>query len=167
AASTVENPESLPAVQRAAYFADRLQDERDGIGLEKTQKSMLVTLGRDALPALLAHLRDRRLTRVTASRRSYSTGYGGDPSTVLRVQDLALSAFERLTTMQSLSPGRTAPSTPFSAQAPEVREKIVAAVEGWWTTNADKTALQWRLARLSSLPPRERIVELAELERLD
>jgi hypothetical protein len=159
AASAVENPEALPPPARAAYYAGRLQDVKEGNYGEKTVEDTLVALGRDAIPALITHLRDRRLTRLTGSHRNYST--------VLRVQDLALVSVEQITKVRFIGGPRVTSGPLYSTRAEAERESIAVSVESWWKTNEQNTSLQWRLARLHELPLSERLSELDELERLD
>ncbi len=167
AASTVENPDALSPAGRAAYYAGRLQDVKEGIYGEKTVEDTLAALGRDAIPALIDRLRDRRLTRVTGAHRSFSTRFNANYSTVLRVQDLALAGVEQITKVSFIGEKRISSTALFSARAEPEREKIAASVESWWKTNAQNTSLQWRLARLHELPLHQRLSELSELERLD
>lgn len=166
-ASTVENPASLPLATRAAYYVERFQEIKAGTYGEKTLEDAVVALGREAIPALLEHLRDRRLTRLTGAQRSYSSYYEVNSGTVLRVQDLALSAIESISKVRFLDARKIRGGPIFSARPPAEREELAASVEAWWKENAEKSSTAWRLARLETLPLRERISEAAELERLD
>lgn len=167
AASAVENPEALPPPARAAYYAGRLQDVKEGNYGEKTVEDTLVALGRDAIPALIMHLRDRRLTRVTGQYRNFSSRFQVNYSTVLRVQDLALVSVEQITKVRFIGGPRVMSGPLYSTLAEAERESIAVAVESWWKTNEHNTSLQWRLARLHELPLSERLTELNELEQLD
>jgi hypothetical protein len=167
-ASTVENPDALPPEKRAAYLADRLQEVREpniysGISVEDT----LTGLGRAAIPALIEHLRDRRLTRVTGLHRSFSSSFRADSFTVLRVQDLALAALEKISKVRFIEGRRMGSEPLFSARDEMARERIASSVEAWWKENAGKSSVHWRLAQLESLSITERLREVAECERLD
>jgi hypothetical protein len=166
AASTVENPGALAPAQRAAYFADRLQDAKEGPNSESLVEP-IVALGREAIPALIAHLRDRRLTRLTGTASSSGNPYNASFGSVVRVQDLAMGALERVSKVRFLE-GRSRPGNvaPLSARPPAEREQIASTAETWWRENGDKSPVAWRMARLNALPLAERVAELAELEQL-
>ncbi len=167
-AATVENPEALPPENRAAYFADRLQEVREpGIYTATSAEDTLTALGRAAIPALIGHLRDRRLTRVTGSHRSFSSSFRADNDTVLRVQDLALNALEQISKVRFIEGRRMGGAPLFSAREESARERIALDVEAWWKENAGKSSVHWRLAQLKSLSITERLREVAECERMD
>src|SRR5258708_22049834 len=88
---TVEDPLALPPGDRATYYVERLSEARRvdrGIGTFKAgfPAPELVAVGRAAMPVLLSHLQDRRLTRVA-----------GDPSTKdVLIQALVLDCLEQI-----------------------------------------------------------------------
>jgi len=144
-ATSVDNPEKLPLDERIAYYIARFPDVRgyqalqpghcQTIGLggpteeyDTSLSDAIVQIGRPAVPMLVDHLTDRRLTRSVGFFRNFA------PSrTVLRVQDVAVQCIERILMQGFYSPSST--SSYLSNESPEKREQIISDIKAWWKEN--------------------------------
>jgi hypothetical protein len=153
--STVEDSLSLPPEQRASYLIDRLSQARrseKGIGTFRAGAPApeLVAVGRAALPALAAHLDDRRITRVT----------GDHYTTVVLVQDLVLDCFEQIAGGSVRTNYQTFDR--FSVLAKAERDDIAGRVRSWMALYANKHEAFGNLA-LNEWKPMTRLFRLEEL----
>ncbi len=120
----------------------------------------VVKIGRSAVPALIEHLGDKRLTRSIGFRRNF------DPNrTVLRVQDVAVQCIEKIVDIRFYHPSTS--SSYLSNEKPEVREKVIADLKAWWKENSDKSPLQGYQARLEQGRLYERVDVLVKIEGID
>ena len=95
---------------------------KSGMWVEISAVKALVNLGSSAVPGLVAHLYDRRLTRVTV-------GPPWDPHRLLRVQDLALYCLERLLAKQLYLPSVKGPWIHLSAESESQRKVLIGEIE--------------------------------------
>jgi hypothetical protein len=155
--STIEDPLALPPKDRAEYYVDRLSQATrsdHGIGTFKAGYPApdLVSVGREAFPALLSHLEDRRLTRVRGDERTKA----------VLVQDLALDCFEAIAggsvRTNFLTFGR------FSSLSSSQRDEIVSSVRAWFSQYGTKPESLGKLA-LAESKPISRLFILEEEER--
>ncbi|MBA4149772.1 MAG: hypothetical protein H0X66_16790 [Verrucomicrobia bacterium] len=160
--STVEAPETLPAPTRATYYLDRFPDIKSGSLPENTLEDLVIALGRDAIPACIAHLNDRRLTRVVRYGISSNSG-----TKVLRVQDFALACIERITGVRFLNIDAVNGINTFSSYPAEGRKDLVRSVVNWWEANSAQSGVMWRLSQIESLSLEKRVAEIEQLEKLD
>lgn len=117
----------------------------------------IVTIGRPAVPKLIEHLADRRLTRSVSSGRFRQV--------VLRAQDVALSCIEKIIEIDFYRPFSTL--SYLSNEKPEVREKVIEEIKSWWKEYGHKTPLEGHLARLEHRELRERLKALKKIEQMD
>ena len=176
AASAVENPDSLPPAQRAAYWLDRFPDlrrpENWGESRDPLEEKVL-RLGRAALPALIDHLTDRRLTRIVGGAGlRHSSSFWRDEIMVQRVQDRALECLEKIANVRFYPPrewergqSRYRSTTLFSAEPAEFRDGLVAEIKAWWEASGRKSGVAGRIARLETLPAAERVEELKSIQK--
>lgn len=156
----VENPEQLPAPARAEYYLARFPDvvSTDRFSSfaypEGDLRGRVLKLGTAAIPALIAHLSDRRLAR-------FNSGLGN--SVVLRVQDLALECLRRITEVSFTEPGGSGGA--FSTAKPEARDRLIREATEWWRKHADQPLLQGQLEALEKMPLFDRLRTLDNLER--
>jgi hypothetical protein len=141
-ATAVDDPEELPIEERIAYYIARFPDVQ---GRQLTQpghclavghgpprkesgtwlSDSVVEIGGRAVPVLIEHLIDRRLTRSVGFRRNF------EPSrTVLRVQDVALQCIERILDVHIYSPSDS--SSYLSTESPETRNQVIADIRAMW-----------------------------------
>jgi hypothetical protein len=172
AKSAVADPDSLPVEKRVAYYAARFPDVRGvqwsqpghcqtfGMGERTTFSDAVIAIGLPAIPELIARLDDRRLTRSIGFHRSFSPH-----RIVLRVQDVAIQAIERIVS----EPFYRVPTTSsyFSTEEGATRAKIVAEVKTWWSENGGKSPLEWHRSRLDAGSTYERIERLRKIVKLD
>lgn len=134
-----------------------------GQGDDTRWSDAIVKIGRPAVPALIEHLSDRRLTRSIGYWRNFHPH-----RTVLRVQDVAVQCLEAILKMRFVPNDQSYLST---ASYP-LQMRIIAQVRAWWTQNAKLSPLQGYLNRLRELsaqkaPFWERMQVLKEIERID
>ncbi len=136
AAAEIGAPERLPIKRRIEYDLDRLPEISgklfmppslrhwpDASDMPQPTKS-LVEIGRPAVPGLIGHLKDRRLTR--AAWEHYVDG--GFIS--LRCQDAALGCIETILDRTFYKPTRD--SLYFSTESPAKRQAVIDDIETWW-----------------------------------
>ena len=172
AGSDVEDPGKLPLPQRINYYIARLPDVHGaqwsqpghcvtyGMG-EGTQVSdALIKIGRPAVPKLIEHLDDRRLTRSIGFWRNFA------PSrVVLRVQDVAVQCIEQIVDIRFYHSSST--SSYLSNEKEEKRRAVVEDIKEWWTTNGSKTPLEGYLARMDRGNIYDRLAVLGKIESID
>lgn len=171
AKKTKGNPDALPPADHAAYLVDRLTEQRPNHAGDSAIQRQIVALGQDAVPALIAHLRDRRLTRLTGELGELITRFTVSGHYVFRVQDVALLLLERTTQVKFLDMSRPRPNSqprppPLSLREPAEREKLAENVEAWWAGIGSVPPERWRLDVLNRLPFYSRVDEVMRLEQL-
>ncbi len=141
----VDDPEKLSVEERIAYFIARfsdvhgVQDSQPGycmtVGFGPPRKGSgtclsdsVVAIGPPALPLLIEHLTDRRLTRSVGFRRNFEPN-----RTVLRVQDVALECIEKI--LGQTFYVRKSSLSYLSTESPEVREKVIKEIKAWSKLN--------------------------------
>ncbi len=171
AATTVEDPGTLPPTARARYYIERFPDmvvsSRPGQS-GNNYEALVRAMGTNAIPALLEALTNRWVVRTTVERSNLSEAPLDRVDVyvrILRVQDLALASLEAMTRTRFHQAPPAEPA--FSGQPADVRARIAAEVAAWWQTYTNQGPVTARLARLTDLPLFERIPELLRLERLD
>lgn len=92
-----------------------------GNGNRTLSADAIVRIGRPALPLLIQHLEDRRLTRSIGFRRNFEP-----QRVVLRVQDVAIRCIE--TILKTSFYSRSSTSSYFSTESSELRRKVIEAV---------------------------------------
>jgi hypothetical protein len=163
--SAVEDPARLPPDERAKYYLARLsqaQRQEGGAGSFKAGSPMpeLLAMGKDALPALIAHLEDRRLTRMA----------GNQETKVVLVQDLVLECVERIGgggESWGLNSFRTnyQYSGKFSVLPKSARDAIVRQARDWFDRYGSRHPAVAALALAEAKPVSLRIRLLEDLER--
>ena len=163
-ATTVEDPNSLPVGERANYYIARLSMARrvpnrmgfGGIGSFKvgSPATELVQLGWDALPALVEHLDDRRLTHVV----------GDQYTKVVLVQDLVLDCIEeivgvRFRTFQGLR------DTRFSVLSQTNRAQLAGKVRQLMDESGSRVRPDAILAFAENKPVMMRLKILEDMQR--
>jgi hypothetical protein len=172
AATEVDDPEELPLGQRIDYHLARLVDVRGVQGSqpghcltygmkEGTESSDgLIEIGRAAVPGLIGHLDDRRLTRSIGLWRDYA------PSrTVLRVQDVAVQCIGQILDIRFYHPSST--SSYLSNEEESVRRAVIEDVKSWWGEYGGKPPLEGYLGRLEQGSYHDRLDMLRKVEELD
>jgi hypothetical protein len=147
AATAVADPEKLPVSERVAYYIARIPDVQGaqfsqpghcmtvGMGEGTKISDAIVKIGRPAVPALIEHLTDTRLTRSVGYWRIFS------PSRiVLRAQDVSVQCIERIFDTPLYSPSST--SSYLSNEKPEIRDRVIANIKSWWAENKDQSQVQ-------------------------
>jgi hypothetical protein len=129
-------PDVLPIAQQIEFYIARFPDVRGEQNFEPgicvtvsprgNQKGMeasnaVVKLGRPAIPMLIEHLNDQRLTRSVDITR----GIRYNHYTVLRVQDVALQCLEVILNKRLLPPDQSYIST---AQ-PQLQKQIIRNIK--------------------------------------
>ena len=102
-------------------------------------------IGRPAVPALIEHLSDRRVTR--------SVGGGGMSNAslhVLRVQDIVLACIERILDLPFYR--RYSTSSYFSTDTEAGRKQVIAEIRAWWEKNGAKSPVDGFVAFLDGHP---------------
>ena len=162
-------PKDLSPAERAAYLVDRLTEQRPNDPGDEAIQRQIVALGQDAVPALIAHLRDRRLTRLTGELGELITKFTVSGNYVFRVQDVALLLLERTAHVTFLDMSRLnyqSRPPPLSLREPAEREKLAENVEAWWAGIGSVPPERWRLEALNRLPFYSRVNEVMRLEQL-
>jgi hypothetical protein len=154
--STVEDPLALSPIDRAKYYVERLsQSKREdrGVGYFKAgfPAPELVAVGRDALPILLEHFEDRRITRVR----------GDEKTRVMLAQDLAIECFEQIAGGTLRTNYET--DARFSVLPLVKRQAITSLARDWLARYADKHEALSRLA-IAEWRPMVRLSVLADME---
>jgi len=170
--SDVEDPERLPLPQRIDYYIARLPDVHGaqsfqpghcrtyGMGEGTKVSDALIKIGRPAVPKLIEHLDDRRLTRSIGFWRNFA------PSrVVLRVQDAAVQCIEQIVDVRFYHSSGT--SSYLSNEKEEKRRAVVEDIKEWWTMNGSKTPLEGYLARLDHGNIYDRLTVLKKIESID
>jgi hypothetical protein len=176
--SDVADPSQLPLPERVQYFIARLPDvhgEQPGqparcitlgltsaeMGTDTRNSDALVDIGWPALPALIDHLTDRRVTRSVAYHRNYVP-----TRTILRVQDVAMDCIEAILNRQMYN--RQYVSGQLSTKEPADREKDIATVRAWWTENGPKGPAALALSQLAEATYlQKRLRALERVEAID
>ena len=166
------DPNKLPLPRRVEYYVARWPDVHGvqftqpghclcvGWGQGTKLSNAVVAIGRPAIPVLIEHLTDRRLTRSIGFYRNFV------PSrTVLRVQDVAVQCIDKILDIQFYRESST--SSYFSTEKPEVREAVIAAIKEWWAKHGSESPVQGQLALLELGKIWERIDTLGKIEKLD
>jgi hypothetical protein len=169
APAKVADAAALPVAERAAYFVTRLPDSRGqapdsphdvyvhGPRHFRSWSESAIALGRDAVPALLAALEDRRVTRIVVRAE-----LGLFTDIVVRVQDVAVYCLEMIANvrMPATYPGGT---EMLSQLAPDQRSAAVERIRAWWRKHGTQSDLQMRMSTLMVFD----IAGLLEIELLD
>ena len=166
AESEVADPNALPPQERIAYEVARLPEVR-GLRFaepgscrvldmrERTRASdALVAIGRPAVPALIEHLDDRRVTRSVTRRFA--------PKTVLRVQDVAIECIKAIVDVEFHR------SDMLSDDPPESRQAVIEEVRTWWAKYGHRPPVEGQIARLRKAETLfRRLHILRKIEALD
>jgi hypothetical protein len=177
AAPEVLDPEHLLINDRIEYFIKRFpdvhgrQDSQPGHcttvsgfpprrGTGTWLSDSIVEIGWPAIPKLVEHLTDRRLTRSVGFHRNFDRH-----RTVLRVQDVAVQCVEKITGIHFYNPSST--GSYLSNEQPEVREAVIKSIRTWWDENAQKGLVAVYLARLDQGAVWERVKVLQRIEQHD
>jgi hypothetical protein len=152
AATEVKDPESLPPQERIACYIARFPEvcgeQRSipgacgttGMGERTRFSDAIVKIGRPAVPALIEHLSDRRVTRSVGGDGMAGRLY------VLRVQDVALECTERILGLWFHN-GRY-----FSEENESERRQVIAEIQAWWDKNGAKSPVEGFIAYLDKHP---------------
>lgn len=176
AANAVADFEKLPENERIDYLIARFPDVHGqqssqpgkcstigfgGLANGGTSFSdAIVKIGRPAVPALIEHLTDTRLTRSIGYWRNFA------PSrTVLRVQDVAIECICHILDVPFYQ--STSTSSYMSTEKPELRKKVIDDVKAWWLANGRKRPVDGYLARLDAGRIYERLDNLTKIEKID
>ena len=166
------DPAKLPVEEQIRYYVDRLCEtngEQDsdpgecpvlGWGPRTEFSDALVKIGRPAVPALIALLDDRRLTRCVGYFRTFD-----QHPHVLRYQDVAIKCIEAIVDIRFyISSGS---GFYLSKEKKETHDAVVADVRSWWTGHGMETAVKGQIARLEVGTINDRIETLRKIEKMD
>ena len=130
--------------------------------LEKHNKNVdgIVKLGRRAVPELIRHLDDSRLTKMRGVPQKVMFG-----NTLVRVQDLALYCIQRILRIRFYV--RTHTSKFFSSEEREVRELVIDEIQRWWDQFGAKPPIEGFIARLDEGRLEDRLHMIGSVEELD
>jgi len=168
----ITDPSKLSPAERAAYDIAHFPDVHGfqmsqpgmclttGMGTGTKDSDAVVAIGRPAVPLLIAHLTDRRLTRSIGFWRNFNP-----QRTVLRVQDVAVECIERILDIDFYRP--TNSSAYLSTETPAIHDRVVEAITKWWAENGGKSPLAGYLALLDDGPFSQRLRNLQKIEKLD
>jgi hypothetical protein len=189
AEAATPTPERLRLERRIPYYLARLPEmhkNADNTGgwwydfeMFATRQApllsdRLVSIGRPAVPGLIEHLTDRRVTRLVHSRDCFE-----HRAIPLRGQDVALACIERILKMSFYQPpvdgkeqiydgnGKVTlrPIMAYFSMEPEAnRQKVIGEITKWWATYGEKPVAEGLLARLEQVPVSERMGMLREIE---
>ena len=172
AKTEAEDPETLPPDKRIAYYVARLPDVHGqqyffpghcltiNMGEGTKISDALVAIGRPAVPALIKHLNDRRLTRSIGFHRPWAVH-----RTVLRGQDVAIQCIVKIFDIQFYHPSST--SSYLSNEKIEIRDAVIADIKSWWEKYGDKSPLEGFLGRLEHGGLNDRLGILNNIEEID
>ena len=153
-ATEVDEPDRLPQDERIAYYLGRFPDVRGQqfcqpgqcqvlrMGERTKFSDAIIKIGRPAVPALIEHLSDRRVTRSIGYRRHFDSS-----RTVLRVQDVAVACIQKILDIPFYR--RSSSSAYLSNERPGRRQKVVAEIRAWWGQFGHKSPLEGHLGRLT------------------
>lgn len=166
------DPATLALDQQVQYYVDHLCDiATDQMfdpgecpvlngGKATASSDALVKIGRPALPALVALLDDRRLTRFVGYFRTYD-----QHPKVLRYQDVAIKCIEAILDMHFYE--RSGTGYYLSTEKQDKHDKVVADVRSWWKDHGMDSAIKGQIARLDVGTINERIDTLRKIEKMD
>jgi hypothetical protein len=172
AANPPVDPKTLPADRQIDFYIARLPDvhgeqfgqpgmcQTVGFGEGTRISNALVAIGRPALPALIEHLSDTRLTRSIGFHRDFEPD-----RTVLRCMDAAIECIDQITGIQFYHQTRT--GSYLSTEKPAYRSAVINDIQTWWAQNKDKTPVQGLVARLDKGRVYDRTDILARIEKAD
>ncbi len=170
-ALAVSDPGTLQLEEQIAYYIARFPDASGrsmfvptflrftGMHGEENPADRVVAIGRPAVPQLLKHLVDRRVTRAVTSRR------GKNWPVVLRVQDVALECIEKIVGARLYR--RTASPLYLSDEESAVRERVIKDIRAWWAEDGQESQMQGYLALLDVGPVNDRLNVLQKIEEED
>ncbi|MFH1741934.1 MAG: hypothetical protein ABIH23_23265 [bacterium] len=165
----IGDPEELPLDERIDYYIARFPETRGmqpgepgfcktvGMGEYTKFSDSVVEIGRPAIPKLIEHLNDIRLTK--------SFGYRHGRTVTLRVQDVAIACIEKILDIDFYQPSSTL--SYLSNETPEIREKVIADVKLWWAEYGDKDLLEGQIARLQVGTVYRRMETLEKIEKIN
>jgi hypothetical protein len=173
-AADTANPSELPMTERLEYYITRFIDVRGlqmsqpgkcrtvGVGPDSAYSDAVVKLGRSAIPSLLRHLNDERLTRSIGSRNSYFH--------VLAVQDVALQCIEAIVGIRFFEERSSVDY--LSMGPPERTRHIIDEITSWWERNKERAPLDGFVDRLTTLTSKKahlyrRLEVLRKIEAID
>jgi len=171
-AADVADPEKLPVEKRIEYYLARLPDVHGqqwsqpghcmtvGLGAGTEISDALVKIGRPAVPRLIEHLDDRRLTRSIGFSRSFSPH-----RVVLRGLDVAVQCIEKILDIRFYEPSST--SSYLSNEEAEKRRAVIQDIKSWWKAYGDKPPLDGFLGRLDHGRPYQRLDMLRKAEAIE
>jgi hypothetical protein len=188
AETATPTPERLRVDRRIPYFLARLPEMHKNANntggwwydfeMFATRQAPLVSdrlveIGRPAVPGLIEHLTDRRVTRLVHSRDCFE-----HRAIPLRAQDVALACIEKLLKMTFYQPsvdGRRQVNVNgrdtvevimarFSMEPESKREEVIGKIRKWWKTFGEKPTAEGLVARLDQVPVAERMGMLREIE---
>ena len=171
-AGDAADPEKLPVDQQIEYYLARLPDVHgmqisqpghcSAVGLDAgtTISDALVKIGRPAVPGLIDHLDDHRLTRSVGFSRSFAAS-----RTVLRGQDVAVQCIEKILDIRFYEPSTS--SSYLSNEKAEMRQAVIKDIQSWWTDYGNKPPLDGYLARFDCGRPYQRLDMLRKAEAID
>lgn len=125
---------------------------------DSTAVEPFLKLGREAIPALIDALPDRRPTR------SYGHRMGGESVHILRIGDAAVQILARITHQPFYD--RSTTSAYLHNEAPEKREAVIAGIRAWWQKNRTRTERQWITDQLANPRPWYRRCAIRDLEEI-
>jgi hypothetical protein len=172
AAEPATDPATLPIDRRIAWYLRRFPDVH-GVQFSQPGECMTVgfgegtkisdattAIGWPAMPMLIDHLTDLRLTRSIGYWRNFAPD-----RTVLRVQDVALACIESIAGAPFYR--RSSTSAYLSNEKPEVRQAVIDDVRKWWKENGSKGLVPSLIARLDKGDVYQRMVVLEKIEKAD
>jgi hypothetical protein len=171
-AAAVELPEALPVTERVDYYVARFPDVHGvqfsqpghcstlGMGEGTRISDAVVSIGRPAVPRLIDHLTDRRLTRSIGFHRNFSPH-----RTVLRVQDVAVQCISKIVDIRFYNSSST--SSYLSNEEQGIRDPVIADIKSWWNQHGHESPLKGYIARLEQGSLWERLQTLAKIEAID
>jgi hypothetical protein len=184
AETVTPTPERLRVDRRIPYFLARLPEmHKNGnwwytFEMFATRQAPLVSdrlveIGRPAVPGLLEHLTDRRVTRLVHSRDCFE-----HRAIPLRAQDVALACIEKILKMTFYQPsidGRQrinvngkdtvqVTMAHFSMEPESKRQEVISEIKKWWEDYGQRPAAEGLVARLDQVPVSERMDMLREIE---
>ena len=173
----VPDPGALPVDQQVQFYISQFEDiaspqfSNPGepmvvnvgapiMGKITAASDALVKIGRPALPALVALLDDRRITRSVGYQRTWDR----HPQ-VLRYQDVAIKCLEAILDMHFYSPSSS--GSFLSNEPKDKHDAVVTDVRTWWKVHGGESEIQGQIARLGAGTIYERIITLHKIEKLD